>query len=74
MTGTDLYKRKHKSVLVIFEPLCTFEWKRRFRAEISNVDWLLSLRNPVLTSSPPYWQAACLWPSIVLFNYKHDAA
>ena len=22
MTGTDLYKRTHKSVLVIFEPLC----------------------------------------------------
>jgi len=26
MTGTDLYKRTHKSVPVIFEPPCIIKW------------------------------------------------
>ena len=36
MTGTDLYKRTHKSVLVIFESPCTWDVKAKSKVHISH--------------------------------------
>jgi len=36
MTGTDLYKRTHKSVPVIFEPPCSYQGARQSISEHFN--------------------------------------
>ena len=41
MTGTDLYKRTHKSVPVIFEPPCTLIFKPTLEASFSIVSRII---------------------------------